>query len=183
MASAPLELAWLYHEFCKVLVDIRRFDLVRFYAKKGRDMAQEARCDLWYLNIHHLLLRMEIYQNNRNEAREAAIIARETARKLGIDYLVKIKSCTIPRVHTRNSVIQSRSNLLYVIDIYIYIHTRSHIIYLKLVQARSARMGIVSKKYRRLKPTRARHLRRLCHRFTLIFPFLRAIRAFVMSIF
>ncbi|XP_020289530.1 uncharacterized protein LOC109857540 isoform X2 [Pseudomyrmex gracilis] len=92
MASAPLELAWLYHEFCKVLVDIRRFDLARFYAKKGYDVAQEARCDQWYLNIYHLLLRMEIHQNNRNEAREAAIVARETARKLGIDCLCATQS-------------------------------------------------------------------------------------------
>lgn len=147
MASAPLELAWLYHEFCKVLVDIRRFDLARFYAKKGYDVAQEARCDQWYLNIYHLLLRMEIHQNNRNEAREAAIVARETARKLGIDCLVKIKSCTISQTYTRNSVIQSQSNLLHAIDIYV----PDCILYLKLVGTRE---WIASKKYRRLKPTR-----------------------------
>ncbi|XP_070522365.1 outer dynein arm-docking complex subunit 4-like [Cardiocondyla obscurior] len=88
MASAPLELAWLHHEFCKFLVDIRRFDLARFYAKKGQDMAQMANCEQWILNIDHLMLRMEIYQNNRSEARDIAISALAHARKLNIDYLI-----------------------------------------------------------------------------------------------
>ncbi|XP_029172700.1 uncharacterized protein LOC114941759, partial [Nylanderia fulva] len=88
MGSAPLELAWLHHEFCKFLIDIHRFDLARFYAKKGRDIAQEAACEQWVLNIDHLILRLEIHQNNRNEAREAAVLALACARKLGIDYLM-----------------------------------------------------------------------------------------------
>ncbi|KAL6263796.1 hypothetical protein P5V15_003879 [Pogonomyrmex californicus] len=88
MASTPLELAWLQHEFCKFLIDIRRFDLARFYAKKGQDMAQEANCDQWVLNINHLMLRMEIYQNNRSEARDIANLALAHVRKLNIDYLI-----------------------------------------------------------------------------------------------
>lgn len=91
MASAPLELAWLHHEFCKFLIDIRRLDLARFYAKKGHDMAQEANCDQWVLNIDHLMLRIEICQNNRNEAKDVALLALEHAKKLNIDCLVKIK--------------------------------------------------------------------------------------------
>lgn len=94
MASAPLELAWLYHEFCKFLIDIRRFDLARFYAKKGHDMAYKANSNQWVLNIDHLMLRMEIYQNNRNEARDAAILALAHAKELNIDCLVKIKFTT-----------------------------------------------------------------------------------------
>ncbi|XP_050454921.1 uncharacterized protein LOC126853330 [Cataglyphis hispanica] len=88
MASTPLELAWLHHEFCKFLIGIHRFDLVRFYAKKGRDIADEAACEEWILNFDHLILRIEIYQNNRNEARDAAVLALECARKLGIDCLI-----------------------------------------------------------------------------------------------
>ncbi|XP_072767550.1 outer dynein arm-docking complex subunit 4-like [Anoplolepis gracilipes] len=88
MASAPLELAWLHHEFCKFLIDFHRFDLARFYAKKGRDIAQEADCEEWVLNIDHLILRIEIHQNNRNEARDAAVLALACARKLGIDCLI-----------------------------------------------------------------------------------------------
>ncbi|KAG5332863.1 TTC25 protein, partial [Acromyrmex heyeri] len=89
MASVPLELAWLYHEFCKFLINIRRFDLARFYAKKGQDMAQEANCDQWALNIDHLMLRTEIYQNNRNEARDIALLTLANARKLNIDCLIR----------------------------------------------------------------------------------------------
>ncbi|XP_070149781.1 outer dynein arm-docking complex subunit 4 [Polyergus mexicanus] len=88
MASTPLELAWLHHEFCKCLIDIHRFDLARFYAKKGRDIAQKADCEEWVLNIDHLILRIEIHQNNRNEARDAAVLALACAKKLGIDYLI-----------------------------------------------------------------------------------------------
>lgn len=91
MASTPLELAWLHHEFCKFLIDIHRYDLARFYAKKGRDIAQKADCEEWVLNIDHLILQIEIHQNNRNEARDAAVLALACAKKLGIDYLVKIK--------------------------------------------------------------------------------------------
>lgn len=99
MASAPLELAWLHHEFCKFLSDIHRFDLARFYARKGRDFALKANCDQWVLNVDHLMLRIEIHQNNRNEAKDAAILALATARKLDIDCLVKIKS-DFANVHT-----------------------------------------------------------------------------------
>lgn len=111
MAFAPLELAWLHHEFCKFLIDIHRFDLARFYAKKGRDIAQEAGCEEWILNVDHLILRIEIHQNNRNEAREAAVLALACARKLGIDYLVKIKSHNFATTRAHNSVAALRSNL------------------------------------------------------------------------
>lgn len=110
MASAPLELAWLHHEFCKFLIDIQRFDLARFYAKKGRDIAQEAAWEEWVLNIDHLILRLEIHQNNRNEAREVAVLALVCARKLGIDYLVKIKFHNFATTRAPNNVATLRSN-------------------------------------------------------------------------
>lgn len=88
MASAPLELAWLHHEFCKFLIDIHRLDMARFYAKKGRDMARAAKCDEWVLNIDHLMLRIEVHQNNRNEARDIAIQALAHAKTLNIDCLI-----------------------------------------------------------------------------------------------
>lgn len=113
MASTPLELAWLHHEFCKFLIGIHRFNLVRFYAKKGRDIADKADCKEWILNIDHLILRIEIYQNNRNEARDAAVSALECARKLSIDCLVKIKSYNFATTRARDSVAVLRSNLFY----------------------------------------------------------------------
>ncbi|XP_025155450.1 tetratricopeptide repeat protein 25-like [Harpegnathos saltator] len=87
MACAPLELAWLHHDLCKLLVDICRFDLARFYGKKAHDMAQEAKCEQWVLNSNHLILRIEIHQNNRSEARDAAMSALASAKRLGIDHL------------------------------------------------------------------------------------------------
>ncbi|XP_076656792.1 outer dynein arm-docking complex subunit 4 [Halictus rubicundus] len=87
MASKPLELAWLFHELCKFFIDIHRYDLARFYAKKARDMGEEAESEQWVLNVHHLLLRIEISQNYRNEAKEAAVLALASAKKLGLEFL------------------------------------------------------------------------------------------------
>ncbi|CAK9808501.1 Outer dynein arm-docking complex subunit 4 [Anthophora plagiata] len=88
MASEPLELAWLFHELSKYLIEIRRYDLARFYSKKARDMSQEAGNEAWALNAQHLFLRIEISQNYRNEAKEAALIALSSSKELGLDFLV-----------------------------------------------------------------------------------------------
>lgn len=88
VASEPLELTWLFHDLCKLHVQTRRFDLARFYAKKARDASLEAKDERWTLNANHVLLRIEVFQRNRNEAREAAQVSMLSAKRLGIDYLV-----------------------------------------------------------------------------------------------
>nr|XP_003707436.1 PREDICTED: tetratricopeptide repeat protein 25 [Megachile rotundata]XP_012150189.1 PREDICTED: tetratricopeptide repeat protein 25 [Megachile rotundata] len=88
MASEPLELAWLFHELSKYLIEIRRYDLARFYTKKSRKNGQEADSEQWVLNTHHLLLRIEISQNYRTEAKEVALKALSSSKKLGFDFLV-----------------------------------------------------------------------------------------------
>lgn len=90
VASEPMELAWLFHDFSKFLIEISRFDLARYYAKKSRDSAIEAQCEQWILNASHMMMLVEICQNNRNEAKEAAANAIVSAKKLGIDYLVRL---------------------------------------------------------------------------------------------
>ncbi|XP_033331150.1 outer dynein arm-docking complex subunit 4 [Megalopta genalis] len=87
-ASQPLELAWLFHELCKFFIDIRRYDLARFYGKKARDMGEAAENEQWVLNVHHLILRIEVCQNYRNEAKEAAVLALAGAKKLGLEFLM-----------------------------------------------------------------------------------------------
>lgn len=88
MASEPLELAWIFHELCKYLIEIRRYDLARFYGKKARDMGQEANNEQWIVNSQHLFLRIEISQNYRNEAKEAALLALSSAKNLGLQFLI-----------------------------------------------------------------------------------------------
>ncbi|KAI4487274.1 hypothetical protein M0804_005423 [Polistes exclamans] len=88
MASEPLELAWLFHDFSKFLIQLGRYDLARYYAKKSRDSAIEAKNEQWILNATHMTMLVEFSQNNRNDAKEAAVAAIATAKKLGIDYLV-----------------------------------------------------------------------------------------------
>lgn len=87
LASQPLELAWLFHELSKFYIEIERYDLARFYAKKSRDSGYEARNDPWTLNAHHLMIRIEIHQHNKTEAREAAVLAYLGAKRLRITYL------------------------------------------------------------------------------------------------
>ncbi|XP_015585058.1 tetratricopeptide repeat protein 25 [Cephus cinctus] len=88
LASEPLELSWLFHELAKLLTETRRYDLARFYAKKARDVSNEAEIHQWTVNANHVLIRIELDQNNRNEAREAAQLALLNSKRLGIDYLV-----------------------------------------------------------------------------------------------
>ncbi|XP_066594979.1 outer dynein arm-docking complex subunit 4-like [Prorops nasuta] len=88
MAYRPLELAWLFHEFTKYLTEIRRFDLARFYAKKALEKAVLAKNVKWALNSHHLMMKMEMDQRNKNEAKEYALLALSCAQKLGIDFLI-----------------------------------------------------------------------------------------------
>lgn len=95
MASEPLELAWLFHELCKHLIQIRRYDLARFYCKKALDSSEEAGSEQWILNTYHLLLRIEISQNYRNEAKEAALLALSSSKKLGLDFLVDFYKNTL----------------------------------------------------------------------------------------
>ncbi|XP_008550569.1 outer dynein arm-docking complex subunit 4 [Microplitis demolitor] len=88
MASEPLELAWLFHEFAKLHVDMRLLDAGRYYAKRSRDMGLQAQDDRWVLNANHLLMKIEIHSRNKNEARDAALLAYWCAKKIGLDYLV-----------------------------------------------------------------------------------------------
>ncbi|XP_076234957.1 outer dynein arm-docking complex subunit 4 [Calliopsis andreniformis] len=95
MATETLELAWLYHELCKYLIQIRRYDLARFYCKRAVDMGEEAASEQWILNSYHLLLRIEVSQNYRNEAKEAALLALSSAKNLGLDFLVDFYNNTL----------------------------------------------------------------------------------------
>ncbi|KAK0087548.1 hypothetical protein PV325_000798 [Microctonus aethiopoides] len=88
LASQPLELAWLNHEFAKLQVDMGRIDAARFYAKKSRDASLEANDDRWVLNANHMLIRIEVKQRLKNEAHDVALLAYLGAKKIGIDYLV-----------------------------------------------------------------------------------------------
>ncbi|XP_015188348.1 PREDICTED: tetratricopeptide repeat protein 25-like [Polistes dominula] len=88
LASEPLELAWLFHDFSKFLIQLGRYDLARYYAKKSRDSAIEAKCEQWVLNANHMTMLVELSQNNRNEAKEDAVAAIAISKKLGIDFLV-----------------------------------------------------------------------------------------------
>ncbi|XP_008214814.1 tetratricopeptide repeat protein 25-like isoform X1 [Nasonia vitripennis] len=87
LTNQPLEILWIFHELCKLFLEIRRYDLARFYAKKTRDLSLESNHEDWALNASHVLIRIELAQHNRNEAKEAAVTALESARKLNVYFL------------------------------------------------------------------------------------------------
>lgn len=60
----------------------------RYYAKRARDKSTETMSETWMINANHILMRIELHHNNRNDAKEAALLALAGARKLEIDYLI-----------------------------------------------------------------------------------------------
>lgn len=50
-------------------------------------MSLEAGHEDWALNASHVLIRIELAQHNRQEAKEAAVTALESARNIGVDFL------------------------------------------------------------------------------------------------
>ncbi|KAH0568411.1 outer dynein arm-docking complex subunit 4-like [Cotesia glomerata] len=88
LASEPLELAWLFHEFSKLHVDMKLLDAARYYGKRSRDMGLQAQDDIWVLNANHLIMKIEIQSRNKNEARDAALLAYWCAKKIGLHHLI-----------------------------------------------------------------------------------------------
>ncbi|KAJ8670373.1 hypothetical protein QAD02_001632 [Eretmocerus hayati] len=83
LTKNPFEMLWLFHELCKLKLEKKRFDMARFYSKKLRDLGEEMGLEEWVLNATHVLVRIELAQNNRAEAKDACTVCIESARKLG----------------------------------------------------------------------------------------------------
>lgn len=96
MTNKFLELAWIFHDFSKLLIEKNSYEWARHYARKSRDNSIEINNKFWFINATHLLLRIEIHQNNKSEAMDAALMALSCARNLNeggkkcsfFDYLV-----------------------------------------------------------------------------------------------
>ncbi|XP_043483411.1 outer dynein arm-docking complex subunit 4-like [Leptopilina heterotoma] len=82
MTNNFLELAWIFHDFSKLLMEKNSYEWARHYARKSRDNSLEINNEFWFINATHLLLRIEIHQNNITEAMDAALMALSCARKL-----------------------------------------------------------------------------------------------------
>ncbi|XP_033216983.1 uncharacterized protein LOC117172842 [Belonocnema kinseyi] len=88
MTNDPVELTWIFHDFSKLLMETHQFEWARYYAKRAREKSTGTMNQAWLINANHILLRIELHQNNRNDAKEAALLALSGARKLKIDYLI-----------------------------------------------------------------------------------------------
>ncbi|XP_058802216.1 outer dynein arm-docking complex subunit 4 [Phymastichus coffea] len=89
LARRPLEILWIFHELCRLYLQVRRYEMARFYSKKLRDLSLEVNQEDYALNAQHIMLRIEVAQGNRTEAQEAAAEALELATKLQVDHLVE----------------------------------------------------------------------------------------------
>ena len=74
--------SFIYDSFVNI------YPFCRFYAKKARDKSLETKNQAWFINANHILIRIEIHQHNRNDAKVAALLALTSASKQKIDYLV-----------------------------------------------------------------------------------------------
>ncbi|XP_011498765.1 PREDICTED: tetratricopeptide repeat protein 25-like [Ceratosolen solmsi marchali] len=95
LTKHTLEVLWIFHELCKLFLEVRRYDLARFYAKKTRELSLNTGYEEWAVNASHVLIRVELVQSNRNEAREAAMAALQSAQNLNVDFLVDFYERTI----------------------------------------------------------------------------------------
>ncbi|KAF7991290.1 hypothetical protein HCN44_002852 [Aphidius gifuensis] len=111
LTSDPLELTWIYHELSKYYINKKLYDLARFYAKKSRDYSYISNSDIWTINANHLLIKIEINQHNKNEAKESAIMAYLGAQKISYNYLINFYKYTIIYIDNINfNIIKNNTN-------------------------------------------------------------------------
>lgn len=72
----------------------------RFYSKKVRDLGEEYGFEEWVLHSNHIVVRIELAQMNRNEAKEAAELCLESAKKLGVKHLVDFYEKAVAFIET-----------------------------------------------------------------------------------
>lgn len=81
-AESPEELAWLYHELSRFSFEMRNFEMARMYARKCITEANTCKKLKWIMNAMILIVRIDIVQKNKNDAKNQAKHAKKIAARL-----------------------------------------------------------------------------------------------------
>ncbi|KAL3266818.1 hypothetical protein HHI36_010972 [Cryptolaemus montrouzieri] len=93
-ASSPEEFAWLYHELSRFSFEMKQYELSRMYARKCITEANLCKKLKWILNAMLLIVRIDILQRNKNDAKTQVKHARKVANRMkDADMLELLERC------------------------------------------------------------------------------------------
>lgn len=88
------ECMYIYHELCRFYLDLKQYDLARLFGRKCVSEGYRCQNFNWIVNAKMLLIRVDIQQRNRNDARmglnEVLHIARRTGNDTLVDYTERV---------------------------------------------------------------------------------------------
>ncbi|XP_045479177.1 uncharacterized protein LOC123684094 [Harmonia axyridis] len=84
-AESPEELAWLYHELSRFSFELKKYEMSRMYARKCIGEANNCKKLKWIMNAMILIVRTDIIQKNKNDAKNQVKHARKIATRLKDD--------------------------------------------------------------------------------------------------
>lgn len=93
-ASNPKEMCWLYHELSRFHIELKQYELGRVYARKCINESKRIENNKWVINALMLVMRINIAQHSKNDAKADAQEAMEVARAMNDYKLVQfVEKC------------------------------------------------------------------------------------------
>lgn len=88
-AANPKEMCWLYHELSRFHIELKQYELGRVYARKCINESKRIGNNKWVINALMLVMRINIAQQSKNDAKADAQEALDLARTMNDDTLVQ----------------------------------------------------------------------------------------------
>lgn len=88
-ATQPAEMAWLYHELARFHAELKQYELSRAYAKKCINEARRMNDNRWIINSMVLMMKINIGQHSKNDAKGDCQEAIKLAKKMGNENLLE----------------------------------------------------------------------------------------------
>lgn len=76
-------MCWLYHELSRFHTELKQYELARVYARKCMNEGRRIENDQWVINALLLIMRINIAQHSKNDAKSDAQEAIDLANKMG----------------------------------------------------------------------------------------------------
>ncbi|XP_008192872.3 outer dynein arm-docking complex subunit 4 [Tribolium castaneum] len=87
-ATTPKEMCWLYHELSRFHTELKQYELARVYARKCMNEGKRTENNKWVINALLLIMRINIAQHSKNDAKSDAQAAIELATQMGDKNLI-----------------------------------------------------------------------------------------------